>query len=97
MKLVRIILVLAILVCLLPLASVVLAGWIANANGCTLHEGFANSCVIGGVDWGETLYGMEVMGWLMLATLPIAVILIAAWVIAEIVNAVRRRRSPVKP
>ncbi len=34
----------------LPLLSALVAGWVAALAGCELHEGFANSCVIGGAD-----------------------------------------------
>lgn len=93
MKLARILFALALLICLLPIGSVALAGWLAERHGCTLHEGFANPCMIGGSDWGETLYGMFVAGWFMLATIPIGVVLIAAWVVAEIVAWIRRKRA----
>lgn len=57
-----------------PIVSVALAGWIAHRHGCTLHEGFANPCLIGGVDFGETLYTMGVLGWLALVTLPLGAV-----------------------
>ncbi|MGH9201104.1 MAG: hypothetical protein ACRD2A_07700, partial [Vicinamibacterales bacterium] len=33
-----------------PILSVVIAGTIASWNGCTLHEGFVNPCVVNGRD-----------------------------------------------
>ena len=62
---------LILLVALLPAISVVVAGGIADANGCRLHEGFQNPCLVGGNDIGDTLYVMGVLGWFMLATLPL--------------------------
>jgi len=53
----------------MPLASGVLAGKIADLNDCGLHEGFAQPCVVLGVDIGGLLYSMVVMGWLMLISL----------------------------
>lgn len=79
-----------------PVISVAIAGMIAEANGCQLHEGFVNPCIVGGVDWGGTLYALGVMGWLMLATLPLGALALAAWVVAAIVLLVvghRRRRA----
>lgn len=52
-----------------PLASVVLAGLIAQWGGCALHEGFAQPCMVFGADIGGLLYTMAVMGWLMLISL----------------------------
>ena len=62
-----------------PLMSVVIAGTVASWNGCTLHEGFVNPCVVNGRDVGETLYAMGVMGWFMLATLPFGAIAFVVW------------------
>lgn len=53
-----------------PLLLALLAGAFAQANGCTLHEGNVNPCVVGGRDYGETLYTLGVMGWFALLTLP---------------------------
>ena len=62
-----------------PLMSVVIAGTVASWNGCTLHEGFVKPCVVNGRDVGETLYAMGVMGWFMLATLPLGAIAFVVW------------------
>jgi hypothetical protein len=93
MKLVRTIAIVALLVCLAPLISVVIAGSIASHYGCTLHEGFANPCVVGGRDIGGTLYTMGVMGWLMLATMPIGAAVLVAWIVTEIVAWMRVRKA----
>lgn len=92
MKWFRILMALAVLACFAPLASLAVSAWIASANDCTLHEGFVNPCVIRGVDWGSTLYSMAMLGWLMIATLPIAAGLASIWVIVEVVRWARRRR-----
>jgi hypothetical protein len=76
-----------------PIASVAIAGTIAAWNGCTLHEGFANPCIVNGRDIGHTLYEMGVMGWFMLATIPIGIIAFIAWTIAwAIWVSVKRRK-----
>ena len=62
-------LILMIVIGIAPLASVALAGLIAELNDCGLHEGFAQSCVVAGVDIGGALYTMTAMGWLMLISL----------------------------
>ncbi|MGE0629684.1 MAG: hypothetical protein AB7O43_17905 [Hyphomicrobiaceae bacterium] len=95
MRVFRWLMVIALIICTVPMLSVIVAGTIASANGCTLHEGFENPCVVMGRDIGNTLYSMGVMGWLMLATLPIAAGLIVLWVVVEIVRLVLvRRKSP---
>ena len=91
MRLFRWVMALAILACLLPAIGAFAAIGIANLNGCTLHEGFANPCVVLGRDIGKTLYTMGVLAWFMLATLPIAAALGAAWAVVEGVRGVRTR------
>lgn len=93
MKLFRLLLLLGLLICAAPMISLFIAATLANHYGCTLHEGFANPCVIGGVDRGQTLYNMGVAGWLMLFTLPLGAALLALWIVVEVVRAVRARRS----
>lgn len=81
-----------------PLSLALGAGWVAEANGCTLHEGFVNPCMIGGRDYGETLYGMGMMGWLAIASIPLGLIMLAAYlVIVFIVWLVRRQQSTEPP
>ncbi|GIW33934.1 hypothetical protein [Meiothermus sp.] len=73
------------LLSLSPLLLALLAGAFANANSCTLHEGNINPCVVGGRDYGPTLYTLFVLGWLSLATIPLGmgaggVYLLAVWI-----------------
>jgi hypothetical protein len=65
-----IVLVLIVLVSLARVGSVVACGIIANANGCTVDEGSVHPCIIGGKDYGQLLYTLGVLGWLILVTLP---------------------------
>ena len=74
-----------------PILLVATAGTIASANGCTLHEGFRNPCVIGGTDVGGTLYTMAVMGWFMIATIPLGLAAAVLWTVLWLV--LRRRTS----
>ncbi|MCC5985766.1 MAG: hypothetical protein JJU42_15530 [Rhodobacteraceae bacterium] len=67
-------------VALLPVISVLIAGGIATLGGCELNEGFVNPCVFFGVDLGGLLYGMGVMGWFMLLSLPMGALAAAGWV-----------------
>ena len=79
-----------------PIASVAIAGTVAWWNDCTLHEGFANPCIVNGRDIGGTLYQMGVMGWFMLATIPIGMLAFIAWTIAWVIwSSMKRRRIDV--
>jgi hypothetical protein len=79
-----------------PWAMVAAAGSIAEANGCELHEGFVNPCVINGVDWGERLYGWGLMGWLGIATCPLSLVALLLYLaVLGAIAMIRRRRQPV--
>jgi hypothetical protein len=79
-----------------PLVSVAIAGWLAESNGCTLHEGFTNPCMIAGTDQGGTLYFMFVLGWLMLATLPLGGGALIVWLIMLLIHRLAWRHGKAK-
>jgi hypothetical protein len=81
-----------LLVGVAPIALAALASWIAEANGCQLNEGMANSCLIGGSDWGSALYTMFVAGWLFLVTM----LLIPVGLIAFVVGIIVRAKTPTQ-
>ena len=62
-----------------PVALVAVAGNIASANGCQLDEGSVHPCIVNGRDMGEQLYGMGVMGWFMLLTIPTGLLALAIY------------------
>ncbi len=86
--------VLAVIVVLaaLPVLSVTVAGLVASANGCRLDEGGAHPCVIAGTDYGDTLYTLGVLGWLMLASLPLGVIALLVWAVVLAIHLFARSR-----
>lgn len=69
-----------------PLIGAVIASWLAEANGCLLNEGSVNPCMILGMDWGGTLYTLFVLGWFMLATLPLGGGALIVFVIVFIIH-----------
>ena len=62
-----------------PLVLANIAESVAESNGCALHEGFANACIVGGADRGDLLYSLFVMGWLFFVTVPLGIVLLVAW------------------
>lgn len=77
-----------------PVASVMIAGSIAEANNCQLDEGSVHPCIVNGNDMGEQLYSMGVMGWFMLVTIPTGLIALAVYgVILLIIWLVVRNRN----
>jgi hypothetical protein len=72
-----------------PMLCVLLASAIAQATGSRLDEGSAHPCIVFGVDVGGLLYGLFVMGWLSLVTLPTGVLGLIALTIALLVARAR--------
>jgi hypothetical protein len=81
-KVLAVLILVAILVWTLwPVALVAVAGTVASSHGCALDESTAHPCVVNGQDIGETLYGMGVMGWFMLVTIPTGGAALAAYML----------------
>jgi hypothetical protein len=96
MVLFRIMMGLSLFVCSLPLLGVLVTSIVASSLGCRVDEGSVHPCYLFGVSIGNALYTLGVMGWLMLVTLPIAVFLLVAWIVIEIVLFARRPRPVIR-
>ncbi len=70
-KLVKFLIYGGILFAIVPIISLLIAATVANLGGCALDESSVHPCVIGGIDWGELLSIMGMMGWLALFTVPV--------------------------
>jgi hypothetical protein len=79
-------LVVILLVALAPMISVMIAGFIAEANGCVLNEGNIHPCIVNGEDVGGTLYTMFVLGWFMLATLPMGALALGVLLLVFVIH-----------
>jgi hypothetical protein len=62
-----------------------------------VDEGSVHPCVIGGKDYGQLLYTLGVMGWLMLITLPLGTLAFVAWLIVLLLHRAnwRKRTAPL--
>ena len=81
----------------LPLFSVWLAYTLADWHNCRLDEGSAYSCIILGGDWGDALYAMAIMGWLMLASIPLGGGAVLVWLIVLVIHWLAWRRHSRLP
>lgn len=86
-------LVVIVLLAALPLIGALTAGWLAEANGCALNEGSTNPCIIMGADWGEALYTLFVLGWLMLATMPLGMGAVMVLIVVLIIHYLAWRKA----
>jgi hypothetical protein len=76
---------------LLPLFSVLICEGIASYAGCRVDEGSVHPCMVGGNDIGELLYGMFVMGWMLLLTMPVGMLLLTCWFVFFALKFIRAR------
>ena len=89
-------LILILLLAAAPLIVALGAGAYAANHGCVLHEGFVNPCIVDGQDMGQTLYGLGMVGWFAIATVPLglgaAAILVFVWILTA-VTALKRAKQ----
>lgn len=79
-----------LLLCALPLVSVIWASGFAERHDCVLNEAGRHPCIVKGEDWGGTLGAAFLAGWLMLVTVPVAIVA-AGFMIADILGLVADR------
>ena len=97
MRAFRIAMAVAVVVCLLPFASLLVSVVVAKLGNCALDEGSVHPCVIAGVDLGAALYDMFVLTWLGLLTLPLLAFSVLLWIIVEVIAKVHRRNRAPSP
>ena len=91
MRLFRILVLVASLICLSPAAVLTAVAITAGILGCRVHEGFKEPCLAGGTDIGGTLYAFGMSGWLLIATLPILAGVLVMWAVVEVARVARGR------
>jgi hypothetical protein len=97
MRLFRTIVALAMLACLVPLASLAIPVLVARQTECAFDLDMPQSCVVAGVDVGQYLFDMAKFGENIVATLPIFVGLAILWLLTEILAPPRARDKQKKP
>lgn len=90
-------LILILLLAAAPLIVALGAGAYAANHGCVLHEGFVNPCIVDGQDLGQTLYGLGMVGWFAMATVPLglgaAAILVFVWILTAVTARKRAKQE----
>jgi hypothetical protein len=78
---------------MLPILVTIFAAAVANAYGCSVTEGVAAPCMIGGEDWGTMLQFSGLAILYIFLTWPVAFVLFLIWLIVLLVHRSRARRS----
>ena len=76
-----------------PVLSLALAATLSKLLGCTLNEADIHPCYVLGISIGPLLYGLSIMGWLMILSLPLGAVVSLTWIGAESVWFVRKRMA----
>ena len=74
-------LVVIVIIANLPFIPAAYAGWLANANGCTITGGAATECMIDGVDRGRDLQQLSYVSLYVFFTWPLGALLFIIWLI----------------
>jgi hypothetical protein len=78
----------------LPVVSLFLSYAIGAPLGCVVNESGASPCPFMGIDLGEMLLTMMILGWLGLITLPVGCVALTVWLVAWIGQRLWRHRQP---
>lgn len=74
-----------------PVISVAYASSVAEANNCDLDEGSIHPCIVNGKDIGSDLYSLAMMGWLMIATIPLGLGALLIYILGVVLFYIVRR------
>lgn len=89
MKAPMLLIIFSILFALGPIILLIIGMTIAEINSCDLHEGYANSCIVLGMEMGDFLYATGVIPWLSFFTIPIGAVFFIIGLVWLIVKAVK--------
>ncbi|QJR17050.1 hypothetical protein [Pelagibacterium halotolerans] len=80
-----------LLLALFPVISVFIVYLVADANSCRVDEAGVYPCVVGDSDIGGLLAFMGLLGWLMLATIPLGGMALLLWCVVLVGHLLYRR------
>ena len=79
--------------CLLPLLAVLISSGFADLLGCELNMAEPHPCLLLSIDIGALLYTLQGLGYLMIVSIPLAIILLVAWLLTEALRELQRRKQ----
>ncbi|WP_407529196.1 hypothetical protein [Methylobacterium oryzisoli] len=66
---------------------------LAGLTGCPVNEAQVQPCRVAGIDIGGLLYGLTMMGWIVIALLPVMLLTLLAGLVGGAVALWRARRQ----
>ena len=85
-----------IALCLSPIAVLTWVGWFADKHRCTVTENATFPCIVDSYDWGPTLAGWTLSGWMLIVTLPLAALLAGGLLLTVLIHFIMLRRRAAK-
>jgi len=77
-----------------PVVVSVMSSDYAAAHGCQIDEGSVHPCIIDGHDQGELFYSLGMMGWLVLLTMPLGLVVGGVLFVVMLIHLAARSRGP---
>ncbi|MFZ1108201.1 MAG: hypothetical protein WAN43_07635 [Rhodomicrobium sp.] len=93
MRALRTLIIVVLLLCLVPPASLLAATLIARWAKCELDPNAPVACTAFGSDIGDILFKVADFGFYAVETIPTFVALLAGWIVIEIVRAMGRPKK----
>jgi hypothetical protein len=78
------------LLCFVPFAAAFSAQLAAYLAGCDFDVGMVGACTAAGVDIGPVLHAVSAIGYGTFFTVPLLIVTVVAWGLAEIVHRLHR-------
>ncbi len=78
---------------LIPVLSITAASVIGAVGNCRVHDGYAETCLIGGRDWGGALALLDSIGWFFFLTAPIALAGFVLGIVLALLSLLHRARE----
>ena len=79
----------SILFALGPIIILLIGMTIAEINSCVVHEGYANSCIVLGIEMGDMLYATAVIPWFSFFTIPVGAVFFIIGLVWLIIKSAR--------
>ncbi|KAI93367.1 hypothetical protein T281_17130 [Rhodomicrobium udaipurense JA643] len=97
MRAFRLLMLLVVFLCLVPILALIGAGAAARVAGCDLDPGQSLPCPVLGSDYGDELFSVLNFGMHTVEAIAVLGALIVVWVIVEIVAAIGRKPRNPRP